>query len=788
MPTPARRPVRRSLGPAEPTDPGPDLRLPCLAGATWAGSLLGSGHGWWALLPAVPVALVLLGTWWVEWHAPEPAGSRDRRWWTRLVCVLLLVAVAGAVVAALHAAAQNRSPLHRDATARSALELQVRVRGTPRPLTARVPGTSERVLVPVTVLAVNRGPLVQRVRVDAVLLGGRELADLRYREVWAARVRLAPGHRRGELLGAVRDGLHRTAPAAAPYRAAAGVRAAIRRAVSGAPPAERALVPALVAGDDAGLPDEVEEAFRSTGLTHLLAVSGTNLTLVVGAGLWLARWCGVRGRWQVLVGALGVLGFVLLAGPEPSVLRAAVMGSVALLGLGLHGTDRALRALGACVTVLVLLQPHLASQPGFVLSVLATAGILVWVPGWAERMAWCPRWLALALTVPTAAQLACTPVVAALSGQVSLVAVAANMLAAPAVAPATVLGLLGGLTGLVRGWLGALVARPAVWCVGWIVAVARHGADLPHAALGWGTGPVALAVLTLVCGGLVLLVPRVLASVGRTLAAGLLLLGVVVVPTPTPGWPPADWAVVACDVGQGDALLLRAGPHSAVLVDAGPDPAAVDRCLDRMQVDQVPIVLVSHFDADHVAGLGGVWRGRRVARVETSALARPEAGAATVQRLAREAGVPVAVASLGSRRIGDLTLQVLASGTDPVSPEPNDGSVLALAETGGVVVLLTGDLGAEAQRRAARAVGDVDVDVLKVPHHGSRDQDHRFLVSTRPEIALTSVGADNTYGHPAPQTLTALTSVGTRVARTDRSGDLVVRRGPDGGLQVVTSG
>ena len=237
-----------------------------------------------------------------------------------------------------------------------------------------------------------------------------------------------------------------------------------------------------------------QDDFRTTGLTHLLAVSGTNLTLVVGFGLVVARWLRVRGRWLYVVGAAGIAGFVLVARAEPSVLRAAVMGTVALVGMGANGRDRGTRALGVATVVLLLLEPGLASAIGFALSVLATAGILLLAPGWRDALArWLPRWLAEAVAVPAAAQLACTPLIAAISGQVSLVAVLANLLAAPAVGPATVLGLLGGLLTLVAPPLGRLVGAGAGWCVAWIVEVARQMASLPTPAVGWGSGPVAIA-------------------------------------------------------------------------------------------------------------------------------------------------------------------------------------------------------------------------------------------------------------------------------------------------------
>ena len=238
------------------------------------------------------------------------------------------------------------------------------------------------------------------------------------------------------------------------WRASARVRAALRESVARLPPDRRALVPALVDGDDAGLDPALADDFRTTGLTHLLAVSGTNLTLVVGFALVVARWCRVRGRWLYVVGAAGIVGFVLLARAEPSVLRAAAMGSVALLGMGANGADRGMRALGVATHRAAARSTPCWRRPsGSGSRSSPRPASCCWRPGWRDAMArWLPRWLAEAVAVPAAAQLACTPLVAAIAGQVSLVAVAANLLAAPAVGPATVLGLLGGIVTL--GWPG----------------------------------------------------------------------------------------------------------------------------------------------------------------------------------------------------------------------------------------------------------------------------------------------------------------------------------------------
>jgi competence protein ComEC len=431
------------------------------------------------------------------------------------------------------------------------------------------------------------------------------------------------------------------------------------------------------------------------------------------------------------------------------------------------------------VLVLLLFHPWFATSPGFALSVLATAGILWLAPGWRDRlMRWLPRWLAEAVSVPLAAQLACTPLVAAISGQVSLVAVVANLLVAPAVGPATVLGLLAGVVGLGSAWGGRLVAAPAAWCAEWIIAVAVTGADLPVATVAWSAAPVAVAVLTLLCVALALTLGAVLARRAATMALTGVMLAVLLVPLPTPGWPPRDWVMVACDVGQGDGLVLRAGTGTAVVVDAGPEPSAMNRCLRRLGVVRVPVVVLTHFHADHVDGLAGVLDGRDVDLVQVASLAEPMSGVRLVHAVAARAGVPVQQATYGeTARAGSLTWQVVAPSGPPApgaASPANDSSLVLLVETRGVRILLLGDQEEGAQARLERETGGVEVDVLKVAHHGSASQDPDLVRGTGAGLAVISVGRDNDYGHPAPSLMALLRETGARVVRTDESGDIAV--------------
>lgn len=559
-----------------------------------------------------------------------------------------------------------------------------------------------------------------------------------------------------------------TRPAAWWWEGSERVRAGVRNAVAHTGTDQSALVPALVDGDDQRVSERVQEEFRRSGLTHLLAVSGTNLTIVLAMVLVVARALGASRRVLLALGLAAVIGFVMLARPDPSVVRAAGMGVVGLAALG-FGSRGGVRTLCVAVLALLFIDPWLSRSVGFVLSVCATSGILLAAPALSRRLErWMPRWCALAIAVPIAAQLACTPAIAAISGEVSLVAVFANVLAGPLVAPATIAGLAGGLLDLVSAPLARFPGTVAGACVTWILAVGHHAASLSGASLGW-QAPWWL---------LIVLVPIAFAAIWRlarhpAVIVGLAIgLGLGMWRPPQVGWPPEGWVMVACDVGQGDATVIDAGDGAAMLVDVGPEPAAVDRCLDRLRVDRLPVVAITHAHADHVDGWAGAVAGREVGVV----LVGPTGG---------PAGVPIRELAAGeSFGIGRLAVEVLWP-TAGATVSENDASLVLRVTTENRRLLLTGDVEPAAQEALLRQHADVAADVLKTPHHGSGRQSSKFFEAVGARIATISAGEDNDYGHPAAEALQLLREHRVAWWRTDTDGDVaVVHR--DGRLVVVT--
>lgn len=756
-----------------------DLRLPILAAAAWSSAI---ATAWVPVGGRVALLVFLVAGGAAIVGRSSPGRAR------RTAAAVLLLVLAVAVGVALRGAVVHESWVAAMAKERASALLVVEIRSDPKIHLGR---QEDRATVRATVDSIEARGMRSTADVAVVLaLPAAEAARLRVGGHYQFAARLAPSplpDSAATVIVGARPELVRAAGWT--DGVAQEVRNSIQRSAAGQTRAA-GLVPALVDGDERSLPSGLRDDFEAAGLTHLLAVSGTNFVLLGSAWAAIARWCGVRGRALLPVGLAGILALVVLARAEPSVVRAAVMGGVALLGMGQGRRGQGVRALSACVCVVMLLAPGLAVSPGFALSALATGGILLLAAKWRDALArWMPALLAEAIAVTLAAYVACLPLIVALSGRLSLVAVPANLAAGVVVGPATILGFLGGVVGFVVPVIGRIVAAPATWCASWIVKVAHTAAGLPHPDVGVGAGTFLVVVLVVVSVALAVALGWLLQR--PLIAMPVLVASVIASAVTFPGgsWPPVGWALIVCDVGQGDGIVVRLADRRALVVDTGPDPSTMRSCLRDLRIKDVPVLLLTHFHADHVNGLSAVLDNTRVGVIETTNVPDPPAKADFVRRLAASAHVPVRHPEPGEQAAdGDARWQVLAplaSAPDPSESAANDASVVLLLEVRGVRILLMGDEETSAQRLLQATYPTLRVDVLKVSHHGSAKQDPELVMSLGAKHAIISVGTGNDYGHPKASALALLRRAGMHIHRTDLDGAVAVVIDPAGQLRVV---
>lgn len=543
------------------------------------------------------------------------------------------------------------------------------------------------------------------------------------------------------------------------------VRAAAQRVVAGLEPSAAAgLLPGLVLGDTSQVAATDAAAMKVAGLGHLTAVSGANVAIVLAGVAWLLTLTRLSRPVRLVIQAFAVAAFVVVVRPSPSVVRAAMMAWLGLSVAFAGGRKRGELLLLAATSVLLVLDPWLAVSFGFALSVAATAGLVLLAPRiWPSEAGWLRRAAATAI----AASVATLPVLLAMGAQVTFASIPANILVEVFVAPATLSGVSAALLATVGGgfapiWFVArLLAQIGVWCAAAVLWVART------AQQSWLAESVVSITGALCVVAFVLAMWRMRRWRSAAAFAVMPVLAFAPLSRIANPWPPRDWVLIACDVGQGDATLLKS-PAGLVLVDAGPDPVALDGCLRRNGIDQIALFVATHFHADHVGGLAAI--SDKVRAWLPACGVEPQLGRTFA--FAALQNVPEVDS------VVDYDLQVLTCptgnlGADSGSDINNSTQVLVFS-SGSFRVLLTGDIEQLAQTTLMSAVAAGSFDVVKVPHHGSAAQADGFALWTGAASGWVSVAAVNDYGHPAASTLMKYRKAGVALLSTADCGDLAL--------------
>ncbi|MPZ14418.1 MAG: DUF4131 domain-containing protein [Chloroflexi bacterium] len=567
------------------------------------------------------------------------------------------------------------------------------------------------------------------------------------------------------------------------------VRAVLQGAVRQAlPEPQAALLSGLLVGSTADMPEGFRQALVASGTTHIVVVSGYNITLVAAALHGLVR------RWwlpRAIVPFVGVWTFTLLAGAAPPSVRAALMATVALLAARTGRGADALAGLALAAAAMLALDPRLVVDLSFQLSVLATFGLVTLQP----RIAALAPWLHPSAREPVAATLAAglatTPLLAATFHQASLVAPVANALVAPSIPVATIGGAVGVLATLAWPPLTAAIGPMLLLPTGFIVAVVEGAASIPGAMVPVGEMPFMLVALY----GLALLAWAALPTPeGRDLLAALrsspiagplaaaasVVLAIGLIFSTGVAGSSQPLALSVLDVGEGDAVFVRTPGQRTMLIDGGPNPTALMAAVGRrmgMLERSLSIAVLTRADADRLPGaVSAVERyppGLAIGPPEGSTLALYERwGAAIASASALNVDGPMVIEIEPG-----LTVELLPTG--PLAATSSEGgqfrrTLIIRVSYGASSILVAPSLTPNAEETAIASGGTLRADALVVPRHGdATGLNQSLLEAVQPSVAVISVGARNHSDHPASEVLALLGGIPT--FRTDLHGTVEVR-------------
>ena len=572
--------------------------------------------------------------------------------------------------------------------------------------------------------------------------------------------------------------------------------------LSGVTSDSAALVAGLAIGDDSKLSTKTKEDFKIVSLTHLSAVSGANCAIVLGGVALLLNLVPLARMLRLSLSLLAILMYLALVGPEPSVLRASAMVAVVLFGFYFGRKVAPLDAISLSVIVLVCYQPGLSLDFGFALSVFATLGLLVLAPRlvthFEKRM---PTWLAVVISISLAAQIACLPILLVLKPELPVYSVLANVLAEPFVAPITVLGLLACLVAPVLPVVTTLLSQIASVLAWVIVFIGNTLASAPSPSIGWYEGLLGAALAALLVASICLYFISDRPALKRTGGVGFITIALVLfaqtssIALQSKNFYAADYTVVNCDVGQGDALVIRSEGKVAV-IDVGREDPAIDDCLTGLGISTIDLLVLTHYDMDHIGGLVGAITGRAVGTALVTSFADERSGADFTQEFLKGLDIPLVRAEVGmTGSLGAFSWLVLTPHFGaPEATDSNDASTSMLWTNEEIALVTLADLGEAGQMRIGRESSSILESqlenrfvIVKVAHHGSSDQYPELYEAIEPDVAILSVGIQNSYGHPTGKTLDLLQRVGAEILRTDQQGSLGIIE-DEGELSVHYSG
>lgn len=539
----------------------------------------------------------------------------------------------------------------------------------------------------------------------------------------------------------------------------------------------RALFSGMLLGDISSMDPKQKEDFKRSGLTHLVAVSGSNLAMIAVPIIILLTWVGLSRIYRFAIILSVIFLYAVATGLQAPVLRASIMTTLALYGIFFVGHKKGLFLISMAGIILLAWDPFLLENPGFLFSFASTLGLIILMRPFEEYLRFLPEMLSLPIATTLAAQVLVIPISSYYFGEISVVSFFANLVVTPLVPLITNSGLL---AVVLNNTFKSAVFLPALLSDITVGLLVKAGAYF--GSLQWAMTDITFSfvMFLLYFAGiyLFLLEPKIRSETKIKLAVSIILIWGLVLswqPILSPGRPSTDFEVTFFDVGQADSALVRTKSGIDILIDTGKSNNLALRRLRESGVKKIDLLIISHFEEDHSGGTLAILKKYNVSTIIGPAASKKSNNQRQISQFLRKNGTRLILAKQNDQwKFGNITIKVFNPRPDKQTEELNNASLVIKLVYGSNSFLFPGDIEEETQDILERDK-DLQSDVLKVPHHGAADAaDAEFLETVDPSLAVVSAGRNNPYGHPSGKYLSLLNERSIKTMRTDKLGNVKI--------------
>ena len=573
---------------------------------------------------------------------------------------------------------------------------------------------------------------------------------------------------------------------------------------------EANLLSGILIGDKEGIEKEVQENFRDSNLSHMLAVSGAHVSYVILGITYALKKVKVNKLWSNMITIVTLCCFIFLTGASSSVIRACIMAIYIIIGHMMHRKTKLISSVSLSLLIILILNPYKLFDIGLQLSYGGTIGIILFsgvlakkaklnnlLEGFVNKLKYRVKQL---IVVCVSANLIIFPIIAAHYSTMSLTFVISNICAGPILGVIIILGFIT----IFVSFISIDIAKPFALILNIFIQILMYitkiCSSLPFSKIYIKTPSLSqiiiyymiLIFMYYICKirkkKRRLIHRKLLRTVQNKKVQKLFIIVIILIFTSMQILKclPSDLTIYFIDVGQGDSTLIVTPNHKTILIDGGGTEFESDFDIGKQtllpeilgqRITKIDYLLISHFDSDHATGVAQILGKIDVSSIILTRQLEENDIYRHILSIAKEKKIKLIYVKEGDvLKIGGIKISIIHPENKLMINNPmNNNSIVCKVEYNSFSMLLTGDIEMEAEELILRKNINLKADVLKVAHHGSKTSTTgEFLKAINPKVALIGVGKNNNFGHPSNEVIQRLKENGTRIYRTDENGEISI--------------